>query len=119
MDARQTVVFSVLVSVLVFWMAGDEAARRTTRGLDRLRGVRSTAPSSSSASGPNITVTRAAGWGAVFVILIVASDVAPELGSSFAVLLLITTLLAFGPDAFANVEKVLNTGIATDQQSAR
>jgi len=113
MDARQTVVFSVLLSVLTFWLAGDEATRKTTNGLNRLRGA-SPVAATSDASGPNMTVTRAAGWGAIFVMLIIASDAVPELGASFAVLLLISTLLAFGPDAFANIEKVLNAGAASD-----
>lgn len=108
MDPRQSVVLATMLSVGLFFLAGDEATRKTRNGIARLQGKKPSDPSRSE-SGPKFTVQRAAGWAAVFLLFIILADVpaTSELGSAFAWLLFVSMFLAFGADAFANVNQIL------------
>lgn len=106
MDPRQSVVLATLIGFSVFWLAGDKAANQTANGIARLSGRPTT--QSVNESGPKLTVQRAAGWAGTFIFLVVLADIpsTSEVGASLAWLFALGILLAFGPDAFANVSRI-------------
>lgn len=108
MSPTQSVVLTQLLAFALFWGAGDEAKRKTGNGLRRLQGkpiVRAPAKS----TGPTMTVPVAAGWGMMFLMLVVLTDIeaTAELSVAFAWLILISIALAYGADAFRNFSAVL------------
>lgn len=109
MNPTQAVILAQLLSFGIFWLAGDEAKRKTQNGLNRLRG-KPGAAAPAHASGPTMTVGVAAGWAVLFLTLIVFTDIEPtaELSAAFAWLLLLSIALAYGADAFGNIAAVLN-----------
>lgn len=108
MNPTQSVILTQLLSFALFWLAGDEAKRKSTNGLRRLAGKPPTATPSKEA-GPSMTVGVASGWAVMFVTLIVFTDIeaTSSLAVAFGWLILISIALAYGEDAFKNVSTVI------------
>lgn len=94
MNPRQTVVYSTLASFVLFILAGRNAQNRIVGKLTR--------QSTANLSDTEITTRNVVGWATLFVILLAMSDVEAtnEIAQGFAILLLVSSLGVFGPEAF-------------------
>lgn len=109
MSPTQSVVYTTLVSMFIFLMAGDNARVKTSNAIGRLSG-KAPAAHQATETGPRAGVSVMVGWATVFLILIALTDVptTAQLGSSFGWLLLLSIFLAFGADAFHNISAIVN-----------
>lgn len=98
MNATRTVVITQTVGMLVFLLAGGKVESLIARA----RGQE--APTT-----PGISAQTFAGWGFLFVTLIVLADIEQtgQLASAFAWLIFLSVLFAYGPLAFANISTMV------------
>jgi len=118
----RTVVLAMLVSFGTFALAGPTGISKLSR-LQGYLGSSSTVPGANaltsvpSDGGAGSGGTPAAsvfspkaifGWMMLFVMLTILSDfdATSELAGAFAMLIMLTTLITLGPDAFANLNKL-------------
>jgi hypothetical protein len=123
MKSTRTIILSMLVSFGTFALAGGPGIRK----LERLQGylnpnyvassVPLTGPALKSQTGSEPkgygtgsvwTPQALFGWMGLFVFLTILSDIeaTAELADAFAILILISTMLLVGPEAFTNVSKL-------------
>lgn len=122
-SGSRTVILAMLISFGIFALAGNAAYVK----LSRLQGYLAKTPSPASTTNattasvemgsggagglPSFSVFSARsifGWMALSTMLLILSDfdATSELAKSFALLIMFTTLLTLGPDAFANIGKL-------------
>lgn len=106
MNGSRGVVYALLVAFGVFVLSGAEGSRRLSNGIAKVTGGTTKA---ATAGESGITAQTLVGWAMLFIILIALADIEAtgDLASAFAYLLLLTILLAFGPDAFDNLTRLL------------
>jgi hypothetical protein len=111
-NGSRGVVYAMLVAFGIFTLAGDQGSRRLANGIARATGQPTTdaAPNEGRLSPQNLF-----GWAVLFVILIALADIdsTAALASAFAFLVMVTVLLAFGPDAFNNITRMLGGQVST------
>lgn len=113
MNAQQTVVYTTLVSFVLFILSGRNAQNRIVGKLTR--------QSTADLSDTEITLRNAVGWGTVFAILLAGADIpqTAEIAAAFAWLLLVSSLVAFGPAALNTITGVQSLEKRTDTLTPR
>lgn len=113
MNPAQSVIFTTILSFTIFGFAGTDALARAKNGINRLTGQPVT--DHPTDSGPVFTPQVVTGWAVLFIILIAMADIpaSSELAVGFGWLILLSVALAFGPDAFDNISRLLGQNPAT------
>jgi succinate-acetate transporter protein len=106
MSGPRGVVYAMLIAFGIFVLAGAQGSRRLENGLARVTGATAREPKPGE---PSIGPQALLGWAVLFVIFIALADLdaTAELATAFAFLLLLTIVLAFGPDMFNNITRML------------
>lgn len=120
-SGNRTVTLALLVAFGTFWLAGPQGISKLGR-IQRYLVANPTAPDTSltmlpksdaSPSGASSVINAKSlfGWAGLFVMLTILADFEPtsQLAASFAMLILLTTLLALGPDALGNIGKFVSS----------
>lgn len=106
MTGPRGVVYAMLVAFGIFVLAGERGKRRLGNAVNATFGqpTRQADPNEPT-FGPQVL----AGWAVLFVIFIALADLdaTAELATAFAFLLLLSIVLAFGPDMFNNLAAAL------------
>jgi len=109
-NGSRGVVYAMLVAFGIFMIAGDQGSRRLANGIARATGQPTSEPTPNEG---RLSPQNLFGWAVLFVILIALADIdsTAELASAFAFLIMVTVLLAFGPDAFNNITRMLGGSV--------
>lgn len=106
MTGNRTVLLTVLVSFGTFVLAGPQAIAKLGNVQRYLvgEGKAETPAANQSVFSPRSLF----GWALMFVMLTILADfdATSDLAASFATLIMLTTLLALGPDALSNVQSL-------------
>jgi hypothetical protein len=97
-DSPRQVLLALVIALVIFLAAGG----RIEKVLAKARGIEP------PADNQPFTANTVFAWGFLFVSLMVLADLKPtqKLSVAFAYLILLSVLLEFGPQAFANLSKL-------------
>lgn len=106
MNGPRGVVYAMLVAFSIFAVAGARGKRRLENAVSATFGQPLREPEPNE---PTFSPVTLGAWALLFVIFIAVADfdASAELATSFAFLLLLAVILAFGPDAIKNVTDAL------------